>query len=95
MKHRAKNSKIKYEHRMIHGLRSYLEKKLEPLDYVKSIFPAEIKSTKSPLSGLNIRFQYAIKTGAKLLAYSSGAVQEIFIVTNDAEALKKKLMERK
>ena len=76
---------------MIQGLRIYLEKELEPLDYVKSIFPAEIKPTKRPLSGLKIRFQYETKTGAKLLAYSSGAVQEIFVVTNDAEALKKKL----
>jgi len=91
MKHRAKSSKIKYQHRMIQGLRIYLEKELEPLVYVKSIFPAEIKRTSSPVSGLKIRFQYATKTGAKLLAYSSGAVQEIFIVTNDVEALKKEL----
>ena len=76
---------------MIQGLRNYLEKELEPLDYVKSIFPAEIKRTSSSASGLKIRFQYETKTGAKLLAYSSGAVQEVFIVTNNAEALKKKL----
>ena len=74
---------------MIHGLRSYLEKELEPLDYIKSIFPAEIKPTKKQFSGLEIHFQYATKTGAKLLAYSSGAVQEIFVVTNDVEALKR------
>ena len=91
MKHRAKSSKIKYEHRMIQGLRSYLEKELEPLDYVKSIFPAEIKRTRRTLSGLKMHFQYETKTGAKLLAYSSGAVQEVFIVTNDVEALKEKL----
>ena len=54
MKHGAKSSKIKYEHRMIRGLRIYLEKELEPLDYVKSIFPAEIKRTSSPVSGLKI-----------------------------------------
>ncbi len=91
MKHRAKSSKIKYQHRMIQGLRSYLEKELEPLAYVKSIFPAEIKHTKKHLPGLRIRFQYETKTGAKLLAFASGAVQEVFIVTNNVEALKKKL----
>ena len=39
MKHRARSSKIKYEHTMIPGLREFLEKEIEPLDFVKSIFP--------------------------------------------------------
>lgn len=91
MKHRAKNSKIKYEHRMIHGLRSYLEQELEPLEYLKSIFPAEIRRTKSTSSKLRVLFKYETKTGAKLLAYGSGVVQEVFVVTNDVEKLKNKL----
>jgi len=92
MKHRAKSSKIKYEHKMIHGLRSYLEQELEPLEYLKSIFPARIRRTKSASSKLKVLFKYETRTGAKLLAYSSGRVQEIFVVTNNAKELKNKLM---
>ena len=87
MKHRARNSKIKYEHGMIHGLREFLERDVEPLDYVQSIFPGEIKHTKGANPGFKIRFKYATKTGAKILAYSSSAVQEIFVVTKNPERL--------
>jgi len=91
MKYRPKSSKIKYQHDMIHGLRKYLEEELEPLEYVKAIFPAEIKHTKSTSSGFKVRFKYKTKTGAKLIAYAPGTVQEVFVVTSNAEALKEKL----
>jgi len=38
-----------------------------------------------------VRFKYETKTGAKLLAYASGVVQEVFVVTNNVEKLKEKL----
>ena len=88
MKYRARNSKIKYEHDMIHGLRGFLEREIQPLDHVHSIIPGEIKHTKGANPGFKVRFQYATKTGAKILAYSSSAVQEIFVVTKNPEALK-------
>lgn len=91
MKHRAKSSKIKYQHRMIHGLRNYLEEELEPLEYVKAIFPAQIRRTKSACSRFKVLFKYETKTGAKLLAYGSGVVQEVFVVTNNVGKLKEKL----
>ncbi|MDK2897323.1 MAG: hypothetical protein PWP04_1443 [Candidatus Atribacteria bacterium] len=89
MKHRAKNSKIKYEHSMIPGLREFLEKKVEPLDFVKSIFPGEIKRTRGATPGFEIRFKYSTPTGAKLLAQKSSALQEIFVVTSKPNDLKK------
>lgn len=46
MKHRG-SSKIKYEHEMIHGLREFLEEKIEPLDYVENLYSLG----KTPLSG--------------------------------------------
>ena len=88
MKHRAKSSKIKYQHSMIHGLRGFLEREIEPLGYVESIFTGEIKHTKGANSGFRVRFKYATRTGVKLLAYASSAVQEIFIVTKEPQALK-------
>ncbi len=91
MKHRAKSSKIKYEHEMIHGLRKFLEEELEPLEYISSIFPGEIKRTKTASSGFRVKFQYQTNTGAKLLAYGSGVIQEIFVVTSEPEKLRRKL----
>lgn len=91
MKHRAKSSKIKYQHNMIQGLRRFLEEEIEPLDYVKSIIPGEIKPKKGISQSLQVKFKYTTKTGAKLLAYSPGAVQEVFVVAEDLEALKAKL----
>ncbi|MBC7320340.1 metal-binding protein [bacterium] len=94
MKHRAGSSKIKYEHTMIQGLREFLEKQLEPLDYVEAIFPGEIKRTKGISSGFKIRFKYATKTGVKLLAYAPSVVQEVFVVTKDPEALRRFIEEK-
>jgi len=91
MKHRAKSSKIKYEHDMIKGLRQFLEEELEPLEYISAIFPGEIKRTKRASSSLKVQFQYQTSTGAKLLAHGSGVVQEVFVVTNQPEKLKEKL----
>lgn len=94
MKHRAKSSKIKYEHKMIKGLREFLEEELEPLEYISSIFPGEIKRTQTSGSGLRVKFQYQTETGAKLMAYGSGVVQEVFVITTDPEKLKEKLKEK-
>jgi len=58
---------------------------------VTAIFPGEIKCTKSASSRFEVRFKYPTKTGVKLLAYGSGVVQEVFIVTSDVKALKEKI----
>ena len=76
---------------MIPGLRPFLEEKIEPLEYVDSIFPGEIKRTKGVNQRLKVQFKYPTETGAKLLAYGLGTVQEVFVVTKNPEALKSKL----
>jgi hypothetical protein len=91
MKHRARNSKIKYEHHMICNLREVLERDIEPLGYVESIFPGEIRPIKGRSPKLKLSFKYTTTSGAKLLAYSSSAVQEVFVVTKDAPSLQQKL----
>ena len=88
MKHRARSSKIKYQHDMIPGLRKFLEEEIEPLDYVESIFPGEIRRTKGGSSRFKLRFRYATGTGAKLLAYGPATVQEVFVVTKEPQRLK-------
>lgn len=92
MKYRP--SKIKYRHGMIQGLRGFLENELQPRAEVKSIFPGEIKPTKGASPGFRVRFKYATQAGAKLLAYTSSAVQEVFVITSDPEALRSFLERR-
>ena len=67
MKHRARSSKIKYEHTMIPGLREFLEKEIEPLDLL-NLFSGEIKRTRGTTSGLVVR-QISYSNGGK--AFSS------------------------
>lgn len=93
MKYRAGNSKIKYQHKMIPGLREFLEKELKPLDYIEAIIPGEIKPKKGSSSGLKVSFKYTTRTGAKLLAYGPGSVQEVFVVTKEPERLERRLSE--
>ncbi|MBM4462456.1 MAG: DEAD/DEAH box helicase [Chloroflexi bacterium] len=87
------SSKIKYEHSLIPGLREFLEEELEPLGHVRTIIPGRIRKTKKMVSGLQVRYKYPVQGGAKLLAYSSDVVQELFIVTSRPEELK--ALERK
>lgn len=89
MKHRARTSKIKYQHHMIKGLRKFLES-IEPWDEIKSIIPGEIHPTKS-VKPLKLEVKYNTKSGVKCIAHSGSAVQEVFIVTAVPEAFKKRL----
>ena len=93
MRYRGKY-KTKHEHGMIPGLGRFLEKEMEPLEYVHSIIPGEIKRIRSHIPGIQVRFQYSTTTGAKLIAYVSGAAQEIFVVTDKPKELEKMLKKR-
>ncbi|MFP4641999.1 MAG: DEAD/DEAH box helicase [Dehalococcoidia bacterium] len=90
MKYRG-NSKIKHEHGIIPGLREFLEDELEPMYETRTIIPGRITKKKGTSPGFRVRFQYPTSSGAKILAYNSGAVQEVFVVTSDPESLKRKL----
>lgn len=94
MRHRrkGKNAKIKLEHHLIPGLRKLLEE-LEAWPEIQSIIPGEIKRRGGSQNSLRIRAQYPTLTGVKCLAQSTGAVQEVFFVGSDPEALKRKLEE--
>ena len=81
-------SKIKYEHSLIQGLRAFLEREIEPLAHVQAIIPGRIRKTRKMVHELKVRFKYPVKGGAKMLAYGSGAVQEVFVVTGSPEKLK-------
>lgn len=74
---------------MINGLREILEQ-IETWDEIKTIIPGRIEPIKynKPLS---IKVQYNTLTGIKCIVRSGTAVQEVFIVTPNLEALKEHL----
>ena len=82
MRHRANNSKIKYEHNMIPGLRERLES-IEGWEEIRSIIPGEICRIKGSGRRLQLSVQYQTQTGLKLLAKTSSSVQEVFVVTTE------------
>ncbi len=86
MKHRK--NKIKREHGIIKGLKRFLEDNVSSLDSVEGIIPGEIKVGKTKGENLVVRYKYSTISGAKLMARSGNSVQEVFVITSDADELK-------
>lgn len=92
MKHRG-NSKIKYEHDMIDGLRELLESQIEPIEDIKSIILARIKRKRGDTVGTKLKIQYPTRTGLKCFFLLGKKIQEVFIVTNEPHKVKSVLEE--
>ena len=91
MKHRK--NKIKRQHGIIKGLKRFLEDHVASLDSVEGIIPGEIKVGKTKGENLVVRYKYSTVSGAKLMARSGNSVQEVFVITTDADELKKAIEE--
>ncbi|MCK5391464.1 MAG: hypothetical protein KAJ31_03475 [Deltaproteobacteria bacterium] len=91
MKHRK--NKIKRQHGIIKGLKKFLEHNVSSLDSVEGIIPGRIKVGKTPGENLIVSYQYSTISGAKLIARSGTSVQEVFVITNDADKLKEVIEE--
>lgn len=89
MKYRK--NKIKQEHGIIKGLKEFLEKNISELDSVTGIIPGRITVGRATGENLVIRYKYSTVSGAKLIARSGSSVQEVFVVTNDSEKLRKEI----
>jgi hypothetical protein len=75
---------IKRQHEIIEGLLPLLEK-IAKIEGVKKVIPAKIAySPKCAIYQPMIKIQRKTITGFKLLAHSKGAVQEIFVVIDNA-----------
>ena len=89
-KHGVKfGGKIKTEHSIVEGLFEPLQK-LAAFPEVHSIIPGRIMRRGSSLPRPAITFTIPTASGWKALGKSKGSTQEIFIVTDQGEALKKK-----
>jgi hypothetical protein len=91
MRHRAKSSKLKYQHALIDGLRPLLEG-IAPWKEVHSIIPGRIRPTKGPRRPISLEIKYCTVTGLKALAKTGTAVQEVFFVTAHPRAVKERLL---
>lgn len=83
------NDKIKAEHAIITGIKSLLLT-IESWEEVKSVIPGRIKSVNKSHPP-HIKVQYETIAGLKCLALSGPAIQEVFIVSNNADVLKMRL----
>lgn len=81
-KYRA--GKIKREHTVIEGVWPILEE-LAALEQVTSIIPGPISRLNS--RGLSLTFQRFTETGLRLLAKNGAAVQEVWVVAPQKEAV--------
>ncbi len=79
-----RHDKIKRQHHVVQDLEPGLEF-LANLDTVDGIIPAVISRKKGGTLGFT--FQYYTPSGLKLIGRSSGAVQEVFVITQDPEAV--------
>src|SRR4029077_3751154 len=89
MKHRSRSSKLKYEHALIDGLRPLL-KSVAPWAEIHSIIPGRIRPTKG--CKRRIRLEIKTATGLKALAKTETAVQEVFFVTANPQAVRQRLL---
>ena len=86
----GKNSQ--YEHALIEGLRPLLES-IAPWEEIHSIIPGRIRPTKSSRRQIRLEIKYSTVTGLKALAKTGTAVQEVFFVTANPEAVREGLLE--
>jgi hypothetical protein len=84
------NSKIKYEHGMIQGLRELLES-IEDWPEITSMIPARITPTRASGRGFRLEIKDQTPTGVKALAKTGASVQEVFFVTSQPAALERRL----
>lgn len=85
-----RQSKVKRQHHVLKNLEEGL-RFLSSLDTVSGIIPGTIK----PKSGgsIGFSFQYFTPSGLKLIGRSSGAAQEIFVITQSPEHVLERLRE--
>ncbi len=86
-----RQDKIKRQHHVVEGLEPGLEL-LNNLDLVDGIIPAVIRRKKGGTLGFT--FQYYTPSGLKLIGRSGGAVQEVFVITKQPQAVLEALYDR-
>ena len=84
----VKFGQLKKEHHILKGFEKHLRKLLN-LPGVTRIIPGPIKNKPGKPSKRRMTFQYPTDSGAKLALHDGSTHQEVFVVTSNAEQLKK------
>ncbi|RMA97163.1 DUF2103 domain-containing protein [Hydrogenothermus marinus] len=91
MKYRKKG--IKKEHHIIEDGEAVLNQLIKE-GLADSIIPGRIKTTPKGRPGkIRLTYQYDTQSGAKLLLKKGSTIQEVFVITNNREDLKKFIKE--
>ncbi|GAB6098702.1 DUF2103 domain-containing protein [Halanaerocella petrolearia] len=91
-KYRA--NKIKQEHTIIEDILPLLEN-LSKLSLVKSIIPGRINQRGGSGMPAHLKLKYNTPSGIKILAKNSASVQEVFVVTDDADKAMQLMKQKK
>ena len=82
MKRRTAKGKLKIEHRIISGVRNFLERLLEQNAEIRSVIPGVIRKVRDAKGPVRTRVTVPTTNGWKAIAFSKGQSQELFISTN-------------
>ena len=81
MRLRAAQGKLKIEHSIIDGLRPVLEALLASRAEIRSVIPGVIRPVRDARGKVRVRVTTPTQTGWKVLGFSAGARQEVFVNT--------------
>ena len=79
-----RTNKIKQEHTIIEDILPLLEN-LAKLSVVKSIIPGRINQRGGSGMEAYLKLKYDTPSGIKILAKNSASIQEVFVVTDNAD----------
>jgi hypothetical protein len=82
MKLRKMQGKLKIEHSILDGVRSFLEKLLAENPGIRSVIPGVIRPVRDAKGPAKVRVTVPTTNGWKAIALSDGARQELFISTD-------------
>lgn len=82
MKLRKMQGKLKIEHSILDGVRSFLEKLLAGNPDIRSVIPGVIRPVRDAKGPAKVRVTVPTTNGWKAIALSDGARQELFISTD-------------
>jgi len=81
MRLRKVQGKLKVEHSIIDGVRTFLERLLEQNAEIRAVIPGVIRPVRDAKGTAKIRVTVPTTNGWKAIALSAGARQELFIST--------------
>ena len=86
MRLRTAQNKLKIEHSIIEGVRSFLERLLAANpEAIRAVIPGVIRQVRDARGPVKVRVTVPTQNGWKAIALSAGARQELFISTSLAK----------